>query len=359
MTTIRTNQDKAMLFIERALLCNSGNDARYLQRLRSFPAIASLGCMPGTMKEIIQGQPPYLFHGLAFRLATYPVHCDKFFSRWEELLLGARKAKGWNQEYAYWDKRGDHWAIKWDRFYHFLWLLQCYEYFSERSCYVSFPASKTDSRPDLRIVQTDGSVFFAECYFYTKWWAQELLLEELLEAIDQNLILERTHNIRIADSDNPLSVNNGEKFVDTLATLEGALGPTRLDRLRGMAQKISPQLVCSIGDFSVQLESSIGEYQPSQNVQGDPSASWPTFVKEIIAAKSSSNDLGSHRPNLVMVNGLGLDFQLSHGKSHRTPVLPEPLDEMRIYRCGIGDRVGDSDFERLSGSTGLIDSSRR
>lgn len=189
---------------------------------------------------------------------------------------------------------------------------------------------------------------FVECYFYTKWWAHEHFIEDLLRAIDLNLIVKRTHNIGFTPRDNPMSGNSCDPFVKMLAELEESLTQENLDALRAAAGDTSPQLVRKIGAFSVWIEG-CGEYQPSHNAHGDRSDSWPIFYKEIINAKSNSNGLSVHHPNLVMVNGLGLDFQHSFNDQNQDPVLPASLDKIWIFNCGIDDKIETCNSLKLPG----------
>jgi hypothetical protein len=334
---IQTNQTKAKVLIERAL-DNSADEERYLRRIKSNPKLADLGCVPDNLNEIANNQQPWFCHGLAFRMATYSDSSDYLFERWEKLLSGAKDADGWCGEYAHWKSEQDHWAKKWDRFNQFLWILQCFEYSSGKGLDVSFPASKTEAKPDLCVGQADGSKVYVECYFYTKWWGREHLVEHLLRALDQNLTIKRTYNVSFDQHDNPMSGLNDASFVEALAILGDTLTPEKLDTLRAAARMASPQTVCDFGGFSILLEGS-GQYQPSNNAHGDSSASWPIFVNEIIKAKRDSNGLGEHRPNVVMVNGLGLDFQFSFDDKHQNFVLPASLDEIWIYKCGIDAKI--------------------
>lgn len=333
--TTETNRSKARSLMERVLGCSADKN-RYLRRLASNPNLAKLGCLPQNMEGIVNDQQPGFCHGLAFRMATYSDGSDHLFDRWEELLKGAINAEGWSKEYKHWNSPDDHWAKKWDRFYQFLWLLQCFEYFSQNGTNVSFPVSKNDPRPDLCVIQDDDSKLYVECYFYTKWWGREHFLEDILRVLDQNLIVKRTYNSPFIFGNSPMSKPSA--LVDALAILEENTTPTKLNALRAAAENASPQLVCEIGAFSIFLEGS-GQYQPSHNAHGDPSKSWPVFEKEIIKAKQDSNGLSALRPNLVMVNGLGLDFQLSLDKQQQKSILPDTLDEIRIYTCGIDDKV--------------------
>lgn len=345
--TSETNLLSAKALIDRALR-NSGNEKRYLRRLESNPILAKLGCLPKTVDEISNEKSPWFCHGLAFRMAAYSEGRDYLFERWETLLKLAQKAKGWKAEYVHWNKPKDHWAKKWDRFHQFLWLLQCFEYFVELGYDVSFPAVKNAPKPDLHIVRKGERERFVECFFYSKWWHREFFVEELLRFLEPNLAIKRTHNVRFDLSNNPMSVECDDRFVDALAILEERLTPSRLDELRAAANEASPQLACEFGEFSIMLEGT-GEYQPSQNAHGDPADSWLVFAKEIIKAKRDSNGLNDHRPNVVMVNGLGLDFQLSFDKVPLAEELPCSLDEIWIYKCGISDKVEACQRFRPSG----------
>lgn len=323
-------------------LKTSGDADRYCRRMASNPTLAELGCLPQRLTEISNDESPWFCHGLAFRMATYSDTSDNLFDRLETLLKLPQNADGWQSEYAHWSNAADHWAKKWDRFYQFLWLLQCYEYFSQPGVKVSFPASNNEAKPDLLIQRHGQEGLYAECFFYSKWWTREFYLEELLHFVDPNLSIRRTHNVSLNASSNPLSAKSDKQFIITLGHLETALQPDKLAELRAAAQQASPQKVCEIGGFAILLEGT-GDYQPSQNAHGDPAASWPIFVDEIIKAKNKSNNLEGSRPNMVMVNALGLDYQFSFAESpaQGSPVaeLPSSIDEIWLSACGIDDEL--------------------
>ena len=286
-------------------LKNSGNQERYSRRFTANPTLSRLGLLPQAFAEISTDEPPWFCHGLALRMATYST--DKLFARLNKLLNLAMEADGWQSEYSHWSSDADHWAKKWDKFHQFLWLLQCYEYFSQRGYKVSFPASQ-QAMPDLLIQNGDQNQIYVECYYYSKWWPREHFLESLLWSIDQKLSIKRTHNVSYSNEDNPFS--SELTFNNSLSNLASSLTPERLTILRFAAQLASPQKVCMLGVFDILLEGA-GTYIPSNNAQGDPSYSWPIFLKEIVKAKKNSNNLVGSRPNIVMVNGLGIDFQFS------------------------------------------------
>ena len=344
-TNTKNSSAKALI---KSALARSANEDRYLRRWNSNPLLRELGKLPVEIDKIICDQKPNFCHSLAFRMATYSDNSDNLFKRWNTLLENAKKADGWENEYEKWSKGKDHWAIKWDRFNQFLWFLQCFEYFSENSQSVSFPTSK-EKAPDLCVQKADGQKVFVECYYYTKWWGREHFLEHLLNAIDTKLKIKRKYNISYKESGNPMAEKN---FVETLAILKDNLTKARLLEHRNNAVTVSPQVVCDIGDFAILLEGD-GEYQPDDNnAHGDPSNSLDVFVQEIIDHKKDKNDLEGHSPNLLMVNSLSLDFQLAFCKNPQQVNMPEYLDEVRIYKCGINGRVSNCDpmnFQRGSG----------
>ena len=331
---------KIKVLVDRALK-NSGDADRYCRRMTSNPTLAELGCLPQRLTEISNHESPWFCHGLAFRMATYSDASDKLFGRWEKLLKLAVEAEGWQDEYAHWNKVADHWAKKWDKLHHFLWLLQCYEYFSRSGHNVSFPASnQSKAMPDLLIKRQgkEQEEIYAECFFYSKWWPREHYFEELLRFVDSNLSIKRVYNVRRDASSNPFCVESDDKFAVALDCIATALTPDRLAELRVAAQQASPQKVCEIGDFAILLEGT-GEYQPGPNAHGDPAESWPVFVNEIITAKKNSNNLKACRPNVVMVNALGLDFQISLAQGSSTAELPCSIDEIWISACGIDEKL--------------------
>ena len=332
--------------VDLALL-NSGQNQRYTERLNSNPNLAKFGCLPRAIDEISNDVSPWFCHGLAFRMATYS---NDYFARWETLLTLAQNADGWQGEYAHWNNTADHWAKKWDKFHQFFWLLQCYEFFVERGHKVSFPASRQTAMPDLLVERQGQAAIHVECFFYTKWWHRELFLEDLLRFVDPNLTIKRTHHVAPNPVNNPISAQSDDQFIEALAVLASELTQLKLAPLRAAAQKVSPQSVCKIGDVSIFLEGS-GEYQPGLNAHGDPAASWPVFVNEIITAKKNSNNLKGLRPNIVMANGLGVDFQLSFVEGSQVPELPCSIDEIWISACGIDEKLATctSAFKKFRG----------
>ncbi|MFA3919680.1 hypothetical protein [Ruegeria hyattellae] len=270
-------------------------------------------------------------------MATY--NGESLFRRWEQLLSQAYEAEGWECEYSNWNSEQDHWAKKWNKFNQFLWMLQCYEYFADKGGNVSFPYSKTKAKPDIHVKYGDGSELYVECYHYTKWWGTEQLVEGLLSALDQNLHIERMHNLTY--DNNRFADNPDEAVIEVLAKLRGHLNPDRLADLREQARIETPVEVCELGEFVVLLDGS-GTYSARPNRHGDPNDSWPVFRDEILRSKFESNGLPNHKPNLLLVNCLGTDFQTSLNENSEVSSLPSSLDEVWFCTCGIDDKIETS-----------------
>ena len=310
----------------------SGNSDRYHRRMQANPNLIKLGSLPLKLADISNQMHPWYCHGLAFRMATYSDVRDNLFDRWERLLTLAQHANGWGDEYENWCNADDHWAIKWDKFHQFLWLLQCYEHFSRGEYTVTFPGSG----PDLLVKRPGHEDLYVECYFYSKWWHRENFIKEVLCKIDPNIYVERVYNTPIDPSCNPFTSDH--QLVGVLSDLSAALTPDGLEKLKSAADFAYPKVILRVGDVEFLLDGD-GEYLPSPNAHGDPAYSWPVFLKEIIKAKQSENNLSNSRPNIVMVNALGIDFQVAFAEN-MTPSSPDTewpndIDELWVCVCGI------------------------
>lgn len=329
-------RSEAQSFV-RQVLENSADQCRLESRRNAFPLLTKLGCVPSSLDEILFDSCPSVFHSLAYRMATY--NGDSLFHRWESLLSQASECEGWESEYSNWSSQQDHWAMKWNKFSQFLWMLQSYEYFANTGGKVSFPYSTTMAKPDIHVKCRDGSELYVECYHYTKWWGTEHLVEDLLCALDKNLRIERMHNLKY--DNNPFADTADKAVVEALAELGRHLDPITLEGLRAKAQKETPVEVCKLGDFIVLLDGP-GDYRARDNANGDSNESWHVFREEILRTKAESNDLGNHKPNLLLVNCLGVDFQISLNETSEVSCLPSTLDEVWFCTCGINDKIEKS-----------------
>lgn len=167
----------------------------------------------------------------------------------------------------------------------------------------------------------------------------EQLVEELLYALDPNLSIERMHNLRY---DNNIFADTPDKaVVEALAELRKHLSPGKLADLKEQAHSETPVEVCKLGDFVVLLDGP-GDYRPRRNAHGDPKHSWPILRDEILRSKAESNGLPSHKPNLSLVNCLGIDFQFSLNETPEVSCLPTSLDEVWFCACGVDEKLENS-----------------
>lgn len=87
-----------------------------------------------------------------------------------------------------------------------------------------------------------------------------------------------------------------------------------------------------------------GEYQANpNNAHGDPGLSANVYIKEIIRHKKKENDLPSHHPNCLMVNGLGVDFQNIFFSSRVKKLYyeDEVIDSLILNACGMDEKLLD------------------
>lgn len=267
---------------------------------------------------------------------------DKLFARLNHLLGLPTNSEGWDAERKEWESPSDHWSEGWDKFFQFLWQLQCFEYLNAGGRSVTFLKSKSVAAPDFKVTNPDGECFYAEAYVYSKWWFAEIFLEELVRKIDSKLGIMRVHNIR-NDSTNSFFSEGGR--TDTLEFFAQNLTPEKLEAARANATEKSPYVICERAGIKLVLEGD-GEYQPDEsNAQGDPSCSRKVFVKEIICAKKNENDLQNHRPNMLLANGLGLDFQTTffndppENETLSDYENTDYIDCLLIAACGINDSL--------------------
>lgn len=325
-------------------------EGRYSARRGNFSALAKH--LPERIEDISDHNPPFYCHGLAFRMATYAN--DDVFTRLNRLYELPKNSNGWDTERREWEDDKDHWAKNWDRFYQFIWLLQCFEYLSAGAQTVEFLKKKGTASPDFKVVKLKGGCFYAEAYVYSKWWFIEIFLEELVSKIDPKLSLRRTHNIRI---DSVIASFSGDNRKDTLEFFAQNLTPDKLKAARAQAADKSPCVICEKAGIQLVLEGE-GEYQPDDNnAQGDAGLSRDVFIREIIGHKNNENGLESHRPNLLMVNGLGVDFQTTffndpEDKGTLNDDAFGKIDKLLIAVCGMDKVLRNAPFQILKRVTG-------
>ena len=134
-----------------------------------------------------------------------------------------------------------------------------------------------------------------------------------------------------------------EALESILEKLGEVTSESELDNARMEAAKKSPYIMYNKDGLKLLMEGE-GEYQPNlNNAHGNPDFSADVYIKEIIDNKKDKNDLKNHRPNCLMVNGLGVDFQ-NLFISNRVKNLnyeDEVIDSLILNACGIDEKLVD------------------
>ncbi len=328
---------EAVQLIYRALEV-SGDKDRYCRRKALYPNVVKHAFLPPDVSCIATNDKSWHCHGLAFRMATYPDASECIFSRLNKLLSLPEELEGWSEELKKWNQQGNHWATKWNKFFEFLWLLQCIEYFANAGHKLAFPVNGQAAAPDIRITTKEGKVVYAECTVFSKWWVNEMFLEDILQSIDHQLSVRRAHNIAYCENQNPFSSKN---FSKTLKRVAAHLTPCCLDIVKEKAKEKSPQILLNLNDFQILLEGD-GDYQANpDNAHGIPACSRRTFLCEIIKAKEESNNLARSRPNIVLANSLSIDFEktLFDEQPDCDGFKSCAIDEIWLAACGIDERL--------------------
>lgn len=227
---------------------------------------------------------------------------------------------------------GHNWSNNYDEFFHFLWMLQCMEYFLDNDFRVRFSDTTKEKRPDLTVEYGCKNHFFAECYVYSKWWFKETFLEDIARLIHPSLRIKQIYNVKTPQKSNAIDYLLND--IGNIATKD------KLDIAEEEASLKSPYILNDCGDLGIIFEGR-GESQPSINAHGDPRISAPVYLNEIVKHKENQNDLKSHRPNVLMVNGLGVDFQniFFFQNSKKLSFKSDSLDKVELFSCGIDEKI--------------------
>lgn len=301
----------------------------YNKRLARYRNLSSF--LPDNFTDIIADNDPWFVHGLAFRMATFPIASESIFQRLNDLIGIAKQLDGWKNESK---NTGRSWAKNYDEFFHFLWMLQCMEYFLEDDYEVRFTVTANAEQPDLIIKPVDANQFFAECYVYSKWWFKESFFEEIIHLIHPNLRIKRTYNLK--------TESQGNVFDDLLTDIGNILTLDKLDTAEKEASIKSPCLIHKSGNIRILLDGD-GEYQASVNAHGDPLESIKVYLNEIVKHKEDQNALASCRPNVLMVNGLGIDYQnvLFSSGAEGLYLNSDSIDKVELFACGIDAKISE------------------
>jgi hypothetical protein len=242
---------------------------------------------------------------MAWRLGTF--NNESRIERVNELLEHAESLPNWKHEGKL--LQGGDFADFWS----LVWQLQVAEYLSRQGTNVSWNAAG----PDLS-VEVGGRKLFVECYVYRKSFGAVLFVEELL-------LLLGSDDLRVSyDLCLPFTLpQDAASLSEELSRLMAPLLDKEiLAEKRCVAKKHYPIVLSksSCSDLEILLVGPhVQAYDPSvrpSNV-GDPAEYLKVAFREAVNAKASSNNLGCHRPNLVVVNYLlSQDAQLALDRSY-------------------------------------------
>jgi hypothetical protein len=253
---------------------------------------------------------PYFCHYMAWRLGTWTD--ETLFARINDLLAYAQTLPNWRHERK---RLGNN---DFGAFWSLVWQLQVAEYLGTHGDQVMWH----QSGPDLSAVVLDQRLF-VECFVYHKAFDGELYVEELLQMLGEDLRVKR-------DSHLAFRMPQGPQRTDVLSNLlEPFLDEAALRMARLEARHRYPVVLSHSEDRRLNLYvegRSASAFDPSAipSNSGDPENTLTVALRESVNAKRQSNALGSHHPNMLVVNYLlSSDVQCSIS---RREVTPSPLD---------------------------------
>jgi hypothetical protein len=266
---------------------------------------------------------PFYCHYLAWRLGTWKD--EKWFEFFDNLLDNATKLPHWN-------KTRIPQGCEFENFWSFLWELQVAQLFSNNKASVEW----TNSGPDLKVNSSAGQ-FFVECTIYRKSFGLEDFISELLDHV----------HFQISVRHIPFTIfslpkdKNIEPFLDELCT--PFLDEAFVEKKVKEAQETSPIILPTpngIENLYVFIEDhNAKDFNPDQpwGITGPPEGFLNDVVEKALKNKRNSNELKSHRPNLLAVNFLlGVDFQLATAlRTVPMPNLGIEFDSVFLTACGI------------------------
>jgi len=276
------------------------------RRLDRYPAIRS--AFPLDLLAQRRESEPYFCHYMAWRLGTWTN--ESVMSRLDDLLEGASRLPNWSSERGLLESAefGDFWSL--------LWQLQVAEYLAG----VGEDVQWNMSGPDLS-VRLDGCPLFVECYSYHKSFGLELFIEEVLTHIGTDIHVE--HDFFMPFS---LPANNQRsEFLNR--TLSPFLDLASIQEFRAMARTRYPVAVStSASTLVIYVDGPDPDrYDPTVLPQktGRPEEYLGVILREAVRAKSGSNRMADHRPNLLAVNyALSAEAQVA---IDRQGTLKQPL----------------------------------
>lgn len=303
------------------------SESSYGTRLLRYPQLAELA--PAHVGNIVNDSQPWFCHGLGIRLALW--RREAAFLRFERAITFAKSLKNFELEWR--NNWGSQSLVDYERYFHLLWMLQCAEDLADKGLSVEFTASNMAS-PDLTVKSPKDGQFFVESYVYSKWWFLENFLNEIMAPFGEDLRIERNFNLPFLGFS---SIRDKTEFIEGF--MRAINDETRLSDGRCAAKISWPVELHEDRGIRLVVESdNSASYIPRINRHGNPSDSMRIFISEIIRAKKLSNNLQKFKPNLLMVNCLGPDFQFGYDY----PIKPDlgdldfgPIDALLVCSCGI------------------------
>jgi len=269
---------------------------------------------------------PYYCHYLAWRLGTWKN--ENWFIFFNELMQHGSSLPNWNNKIKSEDPSK---RYEYDIFFHFLWELQVAKFFSEIK---GVSVEWTTLGPDIKI-NSNGKTFYIECYTYTKSFAIESFIEELLNNIHSSIKILHTPCIVFSLPKNA----NTENFLNDIFT--PYLDPHFIESKVKEAEKEYPVLLPipkGIDNFYIYVDgNNPDKYIPGRlpNASGLPENYLTVCLKEVMNAKKDSNKLSdTNGPILLAVNFLlSQDFQMAANRQ-------EQLNEL-----GLSEQIPFCDFD--------------
>ena len=312
-------------------------------RLRKFPAIAK--AFPLSMLRNRSDRPPYFCHYMSWRLGTW--QDDQLFVRFEALLEHAELLPNWKCEkpLLLGGDFSDFWSLNWQ--------LQVAEYLGRVGSAVSW----NKSGPDLSAL-LGGERIHVECYVYRKSFGTEMFVDEILRKLGNDL---RAHHDLCMPFSLPHDASLASELSDLLRPL---LDENEMAHKRRLAEDSYPIVLSTskAGALTIKMEGSAEAYDPSVSPEsvGEPTFYLALALRESIDAKACSNNLNSHRPNLLLVNlVLSVDAQFALNRQQDLSEIlggismPPSIDAFAFAAVGIDQQLRPQQLRWATSSSSL------
>ena len=307
----------------QAIIVDDNLDWQLVQdRLTKFAAISDL--FPLESMRDCEKAGPYYSHFMAWRLGTWVG--EEWFSFFDDLLRTSTEIPGWRTSRL--PHGCDHQA-----FWGFIWELQVAKWLVDSN---DGKVSWLPEGPDLRLKASDTNLY-VECTTYLKSFALEQFISDLLRLVDTHLVIRHTpFTIFSLPKDSRV-----DAFLDEL--LRPILSQDYLDGIAASASEQSPMRLPvpeGVDNLYVLYDAdNPNRLNPDQPwaTAGDPTEFLVIAWNEVVGNKRESNQLESHRPNLLAINFLLGDYQIAAMLRESEPKLDfgSTIDGALISACGI------------------------